>query len=337
MSSPLDLGRFVQRRQLRSYEQDLARTAYAYGVDLRRFQWLSHSLAAQTAMRALELKWGEHATALMTAGDLQYPEGAESLPILQEVIQIADLLHTTLPGIRFVTAKGRASGSWPLAAPLANCRGGDAWLVLDREGLMAQAPAVRAFLLAQGLAHLQCGHGGLFMAHLVSAAERVSHALVRATLRSWSQLAAFSADRAGLLAAGEFEPAAQMLARSAQQLPTWYPSLAGLHERRRALEEFDRSRVVARVRSSQRFAQDNPSVTALVEQLMQSHAPAALSEGVGTAVPAGPDVTGAAPAHRDTNPTPDAPTNFAAGYEVPASAWPLARCDQRLTERLGIF
>ena len=54
MSSPLDLGRFVQRRQLRSYEQDLARTAYAYGVDLRRFQWLSHSLAAQTAMRALE-------------------------------------------------------------------------------------------------------------------------------------------------------------------------------------------------------------------------------------------------------------------------------------------
>ena len=315
MSSPLDLGRFVQRRQLRSYEQDLARTAYAYGVDLRRFQWLSHSLAAQTAMRALELKWGGHATALMTAGDLQYPEGAESLPILQEVIQIADLLHTTLPGIRFVTAKGRASGMWPLAAPLANSRGGDAWLVLDREGLMAQAPAVRAFLLAQGLAHLQCGHGGLFMAHFVSAGDRVTHALVRASLRSWSQIAAFSADRAGLLAAGELEPALLALDPHGNSdpsgPPSWLPTLARLSERERALREFDRSRVVARVRSQQRHRG---------EQLPTEEIVAALDPS-----PSEPT------AEKPTDP----PHEPAAG--VPADAWPLARCDQRLTHRLGLL
>lgn len=308
MSSPLDLGRFVQRRQLRTYEQDLARAAYAYGVDVRRFQWLSHSLAAQTAMRALELRWGEHATALMTAGDLQYPEGAESLPILQEIIQIADLLHTTLPGIRFVTARGRAAGLWPLVTPLANSRGGDAWLVLDREGLAAREPAVRAALLAQGLAHLQCGHGGLFMAHLVSAHD-LGHALLRALLRSWSQIAAFSADRAGLLAAGALEPALAALDPHGAPRPTWLPSFAPLAERERALREFDRSRVVARVRSQQRHRREQQLAT---EEIVAALDPSPADK----------------PADKPTDPP---------AAEVPADAWPLARCDQRLTLRLGLL
>lgn len=334
MTSPLDLGRFVQRRQFRSFEQDLARVTYAYGVDVRRFRWFNQSMTAQTFMRALELRWTAVAEDLMRE-ELQVPEGAAALPFLQEIVRIAELLRLTLPSVRLLTPSAR--GAWPLVTPLGNARSSDDWLVLDVHGLSALTPPQRAFLLAQGLGHIQCGHAALFMAHFVSFHDGRGHAPLRLLLRPLSRIAAFSADRAGLLAAGEFEPAAQMLARSAQQLPTWYPSLAGLHERRRALEEFDRSRVVARVRSSQRFAQDNPSVTALVEQLMQSHAPAALSEGAGTGVPASPDVTGAAPAHRATTPTPDAPTNFAAGYEVPANAWPLARCDQRLTERLGIF
>lgn len=308
MSSPLDLGRFVQRRQLRGYEQDLARATYAYGVDLRRFQWLSHSLAAQTAMRALELRWSTHATTLMTAGDLQYPEGAESLPILQEIIQIAELLHAGLPGIRFVSAKGRASGMWPLVAPLANSRGGDAWLVLDHDRLQTEAPAVRAFFLAQGLAHLQCGHGGLFMAHLMSARDRVTHGLVRAALRSWSQVAVFSADRAGLLAAGELEPALQALDRRGRPQPDWLPSFSPRSERERALREFERSRVVARIRSQQRHRREQASPEEIV---------AALEAGEATSAAAQPA---------------DAPA-----AEVPADAWPLARCDQRLTTRLRLL
>jgi hypothetical protein len=164
------------------------------------------------------------------------------------------------------------------------------------------------------------------MAHYVSAREHRGHAAVRLLLHPLSRIAAFSADRAGLLAAGEFEPAAQMLARSTQDLPRWYPGLASLPERRRALEEFDRSRVVARVRSSHRFAQANPSVSVLVDQLIQRQTPEALTEGNTAATP--PTSTNTA--------SPASPPEHA-GFEVPADAWPLARCDQRLTQRLGIL
>lgn len=312
MSSPLDLGRFVQRRQLRAYEQDLARAAYAYGVDIRRFQWLTHSLTAQTAMRALELRWSGHASTLMSSGDLQYPEGADSLPILQEIIQIADLLHATLPGIRFVSDKGRAGGMWPLVAPIANSRGGDAWLVLDHDGLARLDPAERAFLLAQGLGHLQCAHGGLFMAHLVTARDLVQHASVRLFLRTWTQIAAFSADRAGLLAAGSLDAALRALDPRDKPQPAWLPTFAPLVERERALQEFERTRVVARVRSQQRHRREQ----AAPEEILAAIAPA--SDDAGEA----------------TSATPPEPPPAA---EVPADAWPLARCDQRLTQRLGLY
>lgn len=119
-----------------------------------------------------------------------------------------------------------------------------------------------------------------------------------------------------------------MLALGAQELPPWYPRLATLPERRRALEEFDRSRVVARIRSSRRFAQDNPSVTVLVEQLIIAKPR--------TPCPRQPPPT--APTRPPpTTPRPRAHRSFTAGYAVPADAWPLARCDQRLTQRLGIL
>ena len=323
MTSPLDLGRFVQRRQFRSFEQDMARVTYAYGVDVRRFRWLNQSMTAQTVMRALELRWVAVAEELMRE-ELQAPEGAAALPFLQEIVRITELLRLTLPTVRLLTASAR--GRWPIVTPLGNARNSDDWLVIDGERLAALTPPQRAFLLAQGLGHIQCGHAALFMAHYVSAREHRGHAAVRLLLHPLSRIAAFSADRAGLLAAGEFEPAAQMLARSTQDLPRWHPGLAGLPERRRALEEFDRSRVVARVRSSHRFAQANPSVSVLVEQLIQRQTPEALPEGNTTASP--PTSTNTA--------SPASPPEHA-GFEVPADAWPLARCDQRLTQRLGIL
>ena len=81
MTSHLDLGRFVQRRQFRSFEQDLACVTYAYGVDVRRFHWLNQSMTAQTFMRALELRWSSVADELMRE-ELQVPEGAATLPPL---------------------------------------------------------------------------------------------------------------------------------------------------------------------------------------------------------------------------------------------------------------
>lgn len=318
----------------------MARVTYAYGVDVRRFRWLNQSMTAQTVMRALELRWTVVAEELMRE-ELQAPEGAAALPFLQEIVRITELLRLTLPRVRLVRATAREP--WPLVTPLGNARNSDDWLVIDAQRLGALSPPQRAFLLAQGLGHIQCGHAALFMAHYVSARERRGHTALRLLLRPLSRIAAFSADRAGLLAAGEFEPAAQMLARSTQDLPPWYPSLATLPERRRALEEFDRSRVVARVRSSHRFAQANPSVTVLVEQLMQRQTPDALPEA---SSPDGTNTPSTSTPSTSSSPTITTPTDsaapagspeFAAGYAVPADAWPLARCDQRLTQRLGIL
>ena len=116
-------------------------------------------------------------------------------------------------------------------------------------------------------------------------------------------------------------PAAEALVRGSEHLPPWYPPLAELGERQRALAEFDHSRVVARVRSSRRFVQDHPSVHELVDQLMHASEPIALPEADA----------------RTTAPPEPPPPPIAAGYEVPADAWPLARCDQRLTVRLGVL
>ena len=317
----------------------MARVTYAYGVDVRRFRSFNQSMAAQTFMRALELRWTAVAEDLMRE-ELQVPEGAAALPFLQEIVRIAELLRLTLPSVRLLAPSAR--GTWPLVTPLGNARNSDDWLVLDARGLADLSPPQRAFLLAQGLGHIQCGHAALFMAHYVSFHDSRGHGPLRLLLHPLSRIAAFSADRAGLLAAGEFEPAAQMLARSARDLPPWYPSLADLPQRRRALEEFDRSRVVARVRSSQRFAHDNPSVTALVEQLMHTHAPEALPEGAdgssADAAAARPDASAADAAKAASAATAAGPSPpLAAGYGVPAGAWALARCDQRLTQRLGIF
>jgi len=318
VTSNLDLGRFVQRRQFRSFEQDLARVTYAYGVDVRRFRWLNQSMTAQTFMRALELRWSAVAEELMR-GELQVPEGAGTLSFLQEIVRIAELLRVTLPAVRLVTPAAR--DRWPLVTPLGNARNSDDWLVLDATRLATLPPPQRAFLLAQGLGHIQCGHAGLFMAHYVSHREHRGHAAVRLALRAFSRLAAFSADRAGLLAAGEYAPAAEALVRDSELPPPWYPPLAELGERQRALAEFDHSRVVARVRSSRRFVQDHPSVHELVDQLMHASEPIALPEADA----------------KTTAPPEPPPSPIAAGYEVPADAWPLARCDQRLTVRLGVL
>jgi hypothetical protein len=316
VSSPLDLGRFVQRRQFRSFEQDMARVTYAYGVDVRRFRWLNQSMVAQTFMRALELRWDAVAEDLMR-GELQVPEGAATLPFLQEIVRIAELLRLTLPTVRIVAPA--AKDRWPLVTLLGNARNSDDWLVLDARRLAALSQPERAFLLGQALGHIQCSHTPLFMAHYVSHRERSGHLPLRLSLRPLSRLCAFSADRAGLLAAGEFEPAARMLELGARDVPPWYPPLAELAERRGALEEFDRTRIVARVRSSLRYAEDHPSVPELVSQLLQQGPPEALPEGERPEPPR----------EREAKAEP--------GYEVPADAWPLARCDQRLTQRLGIL
>ncbi len=286
----------------------MARASYAYGVDVRRARWFANSSLSQTAMRAIELRWYRLVDSL-TPDELAYPDNPDAMPLLGEVAALAQLLHMRAPGVRLLTERARASGDWGLATPMGNVRGSEDWLVLDAEGLRAQPPGERAFLLGAAMGHLQCGHGPIFVSHFVGHRAGGGR-LIRRLLAQWTFLSVFSADRAGLLAAGGLEAALMGLGTQAAQRIPWYPKFAPLHQRRQSLEDFERSRVVARVRTRVALAR---------ARLNLQRAPA----------PAKPDDS------KDTNDASDASTTVPRG--VPASAWPLARCDQRLTRRIGLF
>lgn len=317
--SPIDLSRYIQRRHFRAYERDMARSTYGYGVDLRRTRWLTTSLAGQTPLRALEHAWFAVADELM-AGELRFPADSGDIPILSEIVEVAKLLHTTPPAIRLLTPAARRSGDWGLVTPLGDPRGSDEWLVLDVEALERQPPAERAFLLGMGLGHLHCGHGALFLAHLV-AHRRRGHRVLRAILRPWVRVAAFSGDRAGLLAAGDLRAAIAALDTSIATSPKWAPRFPPLEVRAVALEEFSETTVAARFRARKR--RDGHEIT--LEEDLQAIAGPPKTPGED-----GEDATEAPPGD-------SAPASDEATAGVPDDAWTLARCDHRLTTRLGLF
>jgi hypothetical protein len=206
--------------------------------------------------------------------------------------------------------------------PLGDPRGSDEWLVLDVEALERLSPAERAFLLGMGLGHLHCGHGALFLAHLV-AHRRRGHRVLRAILRPWVRVAAFSGDRAGLLAAGDLRAAMTALETSIATAPKWAPRFPPIEVRAVALEEFSETTVAARFRARKR--REGHEIT-LEEEVQAIAGPPQVpgEEGEGDGAPQG--------AARD-----DAPAADDAAAGVPDDAWTLARCDHRLTTRLGLF
>ena len=315
MSTAIDLGRYIQRRHVRAYEREMARGTYAYGVDVRRARWLTTSALGQAAMRSIEHAWFRLADELI-ARELAYPDGPGAIPLLNDVIELCQLLHTTPPAVRVVTPAAREARAFGLVTPLGDPRSSDDWLVVDAEALAALPAPERAFLLAAGLAHLQCGHGVLFIAHLVGL-RRGGHGVLRRALLPWTRVAAFSADRAGLLAAGDLDAALRALALEIAAAPAWAPSAGALAARRVALEEFAESAALARART---------------RRAVSDEAPVALEALVG-ALP-GAEADGGEPADGPAA-RPEPPRAPEAG--VPDGAWTLARCDQRLTRRLGLF
>jgi hypothetical protein len=313
VSSSIDLGSYVQRRLFRAYERDMARSSYAYGVDARRIRWLTTSALGQAGLRSIEHAWFQLADELLVS-ELRYPEQAEEIPLLNEVIALCHLLHATPPAIRLLTASSELR-DWGLVTPLGDPRSSDDWLVLNAEGLAAAPAEARSFMLGSGMAHLQCGHGVLFIAHLVGH-RRGRLGLYRRLLAPWSRVAAFSADRAGLLAVGALGPALAALAAEVAAAPAWSPAFPSLEARQRALTEFAESAVFARISARRAMDSDAGAEAPLSAVLMA--APAAAAEGA---------TEGAAP----TAPVSDE------ALGVPDSAWPLARCDQRLTQRLRIY
>lgn len=307
-----DLSHFVQHRQLDAYEQGMARHGYAYGVDLRRSRWLASSSLGNPLVRAIDRAWPSLAEHLMQEAFTPAERaGGPTTQLLAELIGHMQTLRSPLPTVRLIRPEQR--GRWPLVTPLGATRGGALWLALDSEALLALEPGTRAFLLGAGLGHLHCDHGVFFTAHLL-AGRREGNATTRAIqalMEPWTGVLAFSADRAGLICCGSLERAIAVLESppvpvgvgAAEVEPSWWPRMASTAERVRALQEFARSSVFARVQAMRARQHELARSTAESSSLRSSE-PAA---------------------------------NEPPALHVPEDAWSLARVDARLTRRLGLL
>jgi hypothetical protein len=304
--APPDLLQLIQRRELQAQEQKMARAAYAYGPDLRRSHLFDETALGEALLRGVDRRWPELIAEL--AADTLDPVGATPTELLAEIAACGALLRAHVPAVRTIAPRAREREPWPLVTPLGTTRGAVSWLLVDGSSVRALPAAIRRFVLSSALAHLQCEHGPLFSAHLM--AHRGGRLVSRALpplLAPWSRVAAFSADRAGLLACVELDVARAGLAAERRDV-SWWPRFPDAEVRLAALADFDRSAVMRRVRRLAATA--------------ASHATGATTGD--TAGDTAGDTTGATTG----GPPPTAAT------ERP---WSLARCDERLTRKLGLL
>ncbi len=311
----------------------MARQTYAYGVDLRRSHWLASSSLGNPLVRAVDRAWPTLAGHLMPEAFVPANQpGQPTTELLAELTTLMQLLRAPLPTVRLLRPDQR--GRWPLVTPLGATRGGALWLVLDGEGLLALDPSVRAFLIGSGLGHLHCDHGVYFTAHLL-AGRREGNAgtrMVRSLMSPWTGVLAFSADRAGMLCCGSLERAVAVIedppvpvgVGAAEAEPSWWPRMASTSERVRALHEFARSAVFARLLALRARQREQAMVAEAGPSFAGPAGSMKLDELEDTIV----DVE--APAN-------DRPLEPVPNQYVPEQAWSLARVDARLTARLGLL
>ena len=348
----IDIAQLLGRREQFAYEQHLARASYAYGVDLRRSAWLDHSTVGDPLMRSVDRRW----TGLLTdlsAESLQPPENTLSAGVMDEILGLVRLLHAPWPSVRLLQAS--VAERWPIVSPLGTTKGGSHWLLIDKDRLEALPESERTFLLAAGLAHLQCDHGPLFAAHLMAHRSGRAMGFVRALLRPWAKVCAFSADRARLLAVDDLDAARDALRAHADPSVPWLPIFPDVGQRLRALEEFSKSRLITRLRLSgprqgwslaPRLAQiteekPEPEPEPPAPAPEENAAPATeadISDPVAEAEADGEKLAAdeaAADEARDAHE--DELAKAQVRERALAEAWSLARCDQRLTRRLGLL
>lgn len=360
-----DVSAFLRQREVHAYEQRVARSAYAYGVDLRRVAWLETSTFGDPLMRGVDRQWNA-LVADLSGSILQDPARAAPVTIMEEIARISRLLRAPSPTLRLLV---RGLDRWPVVTPLGTTKGALHWLVIDPERLLALPAYERTFLLGSALADLQCDHGPLWTAHLI--AERADRAtgLLKTVLRPWSKVAVFSADRGGLIATGDLAKARAALATHGAPPVPWIPPRPALALRDLALCDFDRSTTMARLRvlleRHRRALDERPGSSPGNEASVASGSAAGVDLGpakpqAATVVPgAAPNLAGGTANASTAAPTADATPPRAGGdpyreaaadatssaREEPdeemtralAEAWSLARCDARLTRRLGLL
>lgn len=330
-----DVAQLIQRRELAAYEQRLARVAYAYGVDLRRTAWLAGSTLGDPIMRAVDRGWNA-LVADLSGSILQDPRRSAPVEVMEEIARLIRLLRAPLPTLRLLV-RGISPRAWPIVTPLGTTKGTLHWLVLDAERLMAAPAHERSFLLGSALGDLQCDHGPVLTAHLMADRAERGLTLVRGLARPWTKVGVFSADRAGLIACGELEPAIAAMRAHHDGGPSWLPSRPALNQRERAMVDFDRSKVMARLRIlSQRqeaFTIGNaPRGSQTAGESERAETTAGEPAGEAPVADGNPYRTEA-----PEPPTPEQPNKDDELVRALAEAWSLARCDARLTRRLGLL
>lgn len=359
MADTPDLALLLQRRELLAYEQRQARSRYAYGVDLRRAAWLHNSRIGDPLLRGVDRGWT--ATTQVLAERLSPRRRSPPPEILEELARLIRLLRAPLPAVRLL--RPGLQERWPIATPLGTTRGGVHWLIVDTERLMDATPTERAFVLGWALGHLQCDHGPLFAAHLMAHQTKRSLGALGLILRPWARVGTFSADRAAMLAVRTLDHALDGLPLTAADDVSWMPKVPDLQSRRRALEDFARSSVLARLRlltevghpdwslgppkpaANGAMAERLGNVLGVAARLGSNAAwvlgggllpadPVATEEDAGDGKPrkAKPELTTGPgdPIERDPK--------LRARLELALKdTWSVARCDQTLTRKLGLL
>ncbi len=331
--------RHMHRRKVANYERSLARSAYAYGVDLRRSTWLARSSVGEIMLRSLDRRWPKLAKDLVQSSLVSLQTG-EELPLLRELERTIALLRAPAPTLWLLRDDAPDRMQWPIVTALGAQHGDVRWLIVDPERLERLTHSERCFELAAGISHLQNDHGALLTAHLLAHREGTLRRLtLRAGLYPWSQVMAFSSDRAGLIRLGTLAPALAALRRTviAEGICPWYPQTAPLRERERALEDFARTDVFARLcatrKSQAAMAQGAQDLG--VEQWSQDDATHEDAPIAGATE--APDAANAADACDAANATAGAEPAQGRRTLIPENAWSLARVDNRLTHRLGVY
>jgi hypothetical protein len=348
----LDLGQFMQRREIMAYEQHLARQAYAYGVDLRRSSWLDHSTLGEPLMRAVDRRWNG-LTDDLSATVLQPASRTVPTEVLEELVRLLKLLRAPLPSLRLL--RPGLSEQWPILTPLGTTKGASHWLLVDLERLMALSPTHRTFMLGSSLGNLHCDHGPIHAAHLLTHRRKRGLGLVRTLLRPWSRVSVFSADRAGLLAVGDLQIALEALRAHVDPGVPWYPEVPPAATRVQALEDFDQSRVMTRLRLTYKDGENwiiSPRIQQLYiqQELLRRQQEAAEKEKEKEQAQAQAQAKNGKPAPEaapkvepEAKAEPEQPVDEALLGKVReieealSKSWSLARCDSRLTRRLGLL
>lgn len=336
----------VQRREQLAYEQHLSRRSYAYGVDLRRAGWLDHSSLGEPMMRAVDRRWNTLVEKL-AAEELQPPNTAAPSELLEPLAKLVRLLHAPLPSVRLL--RPSVAKSWPVVTPLGTTKGGSHWLIIDGERLRRQPTAHQTFLLASGLGALHCGHGSLFAAHLMAHRQSRGMGLLAKVLKAWAKVSVFSSDRAALVALGDLEPTLEALRAHADPGVAWHPAVPEASVRVRALEDFDRSRLMVGLRlnpdrdawSLAPTPPKPPEVEAQADEPTSEDADSVV-DSVAEAEAEAEKMEAEAEAEAEesrTRATLDEELFEKAKTIEKAlrEAWPVTRCDARLTRRLGLL